>query len=68
MRHFYFKDTCQKNFIWEQEEKLKEDLILKRYKPAFLFGGYTECYGVENFKQIYEKLKRIEEDRITEKV
>jgi hypothetical protein len=48
--------------------KLKPPTLFKNNNISKRSAIDKTSYGVENFKQIYEKLKRIEEDRITEKV
>ena len=50
------------------EEQLKERLKDKKYIPLSKFEGYSECYKIENFKEIYEEFKKITKDCITEKI
>lgn len=57
-----------KNTIWLLEEQLKDILKNNKYTPLSEFEGYSECYKIENFKEIYEEFKKITEDYITEKI
>lgn len=54
-----------KNTIWSLEEQLKDILKYKKYKPISRFEGYSECYKIENFKEIYGEFKKITENYIT---
>ena len=49
-------------------EQLKDILKDNKYTPLSEFEGYSECYKIENFKEIYEEFKKITEDYITEKI
>lgn len=57
-----------KNTIWSLEEQLKDILKDKKYKPLSEFEGYSECYKIENFKEIHEEFKKITTNYITEKI
>ena len=51
----------------------QEDFLIKlcsknSYYKNGEFEGYSECYKIENFKEIYEEFKKITEDYITEKI
>lgn len=54
-----------KNIIWSLEEQLKDILKNKKYTPLSEFEGYSECYKIGNFKEIYGEFKKITENYIT---
>lgn len=61
-------EVQDKNIIWLLEEQLKCILKDKKYTPLGEFEGYSECYKIENFKEIYGEFKKITENYITQKV
>jgi len=57
-----------KNTIWLLEEQLKSILKDKKYTPLIKFEGYSECYKIENFKEIYGEFKKITRNYFTKKI
>ena len=46
------------SFIWDFELEIHKKMKNKRYTPLKYFKGHTECYSLNNLKQINDIFKK----------